>query len=465
MRLHGGSNLRLALTPRKTLRFMHWKIQTGRLFPPMTEPILRVAPAQADESRLAYPGWKIVLAGFFGVMVSFAAIVPYTFGLFIKPLAESFGWNREATSAGFSIAALTVAAASPGLGFLLDRYKPRLIILPCIAVFSVAYASLALLTAHLVHFYLTFFVIGLVGNGTAYIGFPSHLHVVQLPPWLCSFHHACGQCIGRHGPSSRYPGHHYASWMARRLRQPGVTCLCCRLPPNCSVRPRTARRTSRPARLHGTWRAGCQGACHTSFLDHCRHGLPLRHKRQWSHRASLSAAHRPRCFAGWRSLVRLYHRSHKFDRAASYRHVSRPLLRSAGFAGHAADDGSRHCAAILADSLVAGLIAASLIGFSMGSEGDITPYLLGRYFGLKRFSTLYALTWTTYAIGGATGPVLVGRVFDTLGSYRPITIQLLALPALIPCLLMFALPRYRIQTGGDQQIDIPPNPEPAEIAP
>jgi len=49
------------------------------------------------------------------------AIVPYTFGLFIKPLAESFGWHREATSAGFSIAALTLAAASPGLGFLLDR--------------------------------------------------------------------------------------------------------------------------------------------------------------------------------------------------------------------------------------------------------------------------------------------------------------------------------------------------------
>ena len=66
----------------------------------------------------------------------------------------------------------------------------------------------------------------------------------------------------------------------------------------------------------------------------------------------------------------------------------------------------------VANSLTAGLVAAGLIGFSMGSEGDITPYLLGRYFGLKRFSTLYALTWTTYAIGGATGPLLVGRVFD-----------------------------------------------------
>jgi MFS family permease len=118
----------------------------------------------------------------------------------------------------------------------------------------------------------------------------------------------------------------------------------------------------------------------------------------------------------------------------------------------------------VANSLTSGLIAAALIGFSMGSEGDITPYLLGRYFGLKRFSTLYALTWTTYAIGAATGPILVGRVFDTMGTYRPITIQLLALPALIPCLLMFALPRYQIQGAEKQPIEVLPKPQPVEIA-
>jgi hypothetical protein len=44
------------------------------------------------------------------------------------------------------------------------------------------------------------------------------------------------------------------------------------------------------------------------------------------------------------------------------------------------------------------------------------------------------------------------------------TIQLLALPALIPCLLMFALPRYKIQDGGRPPIEILPDPQPAEIA-
>jgi MFS family permease len=96
----------------------------------------------------------------------------------------------------------------------------------------------------------------------------------------------------------------------------------------------------------------------------------------------------------------------------------------------------------VANSLTAGLVASGLIGFSMGSEGDITPYLLSRYFGLERFSTLYGLTWTAYALGGAIGPILVGRVFDVLGSYRPLSIQFLALPAAVPFLLMFLLPRY-----------------------
>jgi hypothetical protein len=45
-----------------------------------------------SESRLSYSGWKVVLAGFFGVMVSFAALGPSTFSLFIKPLSAAFGW-------------------------------------------------------------------------------------------------------------------------------------------------------------------------------------------------------------------------------------------------------------------------------------------------------------------------------------------------------------------------------------
>jgi len=430
----------------------------------MAEHAMKPVEPVVDEFEIAYPGWKVVLAGFFGVMVSFASVVPYTFGLFLKPLTASFGWHREATSAGFSIAALTVAAASPGLGFLLDRYKPRRIVLPCILVFSVAYASLALLTPHLLHFYLTFFVIGLVGNGTAYIGYSraistwfnrrrgfalsimlagSGLGAIVLPVLAQSVITHMGWrtayltlgllafAIGfpltaafvRERPAAQQDqdvSTEKGEPVAKALDTPAfwiiaaTVCLYA-ISVNGAIAHLSALLTDRGVSAGGAaWSVSIIGA--TGLIGRVLTGLFL-----------------DRFFGPRVSQIMLLMT------------VLGILLLS------------------VANTLTAGLVAAGFIGFSMGSEGDITPYLLGRYFGLKRFSTLYALTWTTYAVGGATGPILVGRVFDTLGSYRPITFQLLALPALIPCLLMFALPRYKIQGGKRQPIDL--NPRPAEIAP
>ena len=105
------------------------------------------------------------------MFVSFASLLVYTFGVLLKPLAEEFSWSREAVSAAFGIAAMTVAACSPPLGYLFDRVKPTRIIVPCLIVFGCAFASLALLTPRLWQLYLTFFVLGVVGNGTAQMAY------------------------------------------------------------------------------------------------------------------------------------------------------------------------------------------------------------------------------------------------------------------------------------------------------
>src|SRR5690606_3021149 len=68
-----------------------------------------------------------------------------------------------------------------------------------------------------------------------------------------------------------------------------------------------------------------------------------------------------------------------------------------------------------APGLGTGLLAAALIGFGMGGEADVTPYVLSKYLGLRAFSTLYGLTWTAYAVAGAAGPVLMGRAFERTG--------------------------------------------------
>jgi MFS family permease len=96
-----------------------------------------------------------------------------------------------------------------------------------------------------------------------------------------------------------------------------------------------------------------------------------------------------------------------------------------------------------ARSLTMGMAGAALIGFGMGGEADVTPYLIAKYFGLRAFSTLYALTWTAYAIAGAIGPVIMGKAFDATHSYQTLLSQL-ALLTLAAGALMLFLPRYNI---------------------
>jgi MFS family permease len=396
-----------------------------------------------SESSLAYPGWKVVWAGFFGVMVSFAAIVPYTFGLYLKPLASTFGWTRQSISLAFSIAALTVAAVSPGLGFLLDRYGPRKIILPCILVFSAALASLSRLTPHLAHLYATFFLIGVVGNGTAYLAYSR-----AIASW---FSHRRGIAF------------------AVMLAGGGVGAML--LP------PLTQRLISRQG-----WRAAFLEVGGLAFIV----GFPLTavylrerpaaascNSEPVRHGANVAEATGSRIF--WILMLTVFLYSIGVNGAIT--HLA-PLLTDRGITPHGAAwavsavgasgilgrlttgalldrfFGPRVSQIMLllssagifllsvATTLPAGMAAAILIGFAMGSEGDVTPYLLSRYFGLRKFSTLYAFSWTAFAVGGALGPILLGRLFDALGSYRPASIQLLATPALLPCLLMFWLPRY-----------------------
>jgi MFS family permease len=144
------------------------------------------------EKSLNYAGWRVLAAAFTGVMVSFAPIVPYTFSLFLDPLHQEFGWKREAMGGAFALAAITVALVSPLIGLLLDRFPPRRILLPSILVFALALAALSRLTPHILQFYLTFLVLGLVANGTAQFAYTQnhsdlvHPAIGELPWPSCS---------------------------------------------------------------------------------------------------------------------------------------------------------------------------------------------------------------------------------------------------------------------------------------
>ena len=64
------------------------------------------------------------------VSVALAAGLSFwSFGLYIGPLEQEFGWSRWEVSGGFSIALLVGALASPLIGRGVDRYGPRRVVI------------------------------------------------------------------------------------------------------------------------------------------------------------------------------------------------------------------------------------------------------------------------------------------------------------------------------------------------
>jgi MFS family permease len=94
-----------------------------------------------------------------------------------------------------------------------------------------------------------------------------------------------------------------------------------------------------------------------------------------------------------------------------------------------------------AETFAVGALAAACIGFGMGGESDVTPYLFSRYFGLRSLSTLYGFTWTATGIAAAVGPILMGRAFDATGSYESL-LTTLAVAMVAAAALLFGMPAY-----------------------
>jgi MFS family permease len=405
--------------------------------------------AELTEFDLGYYGWRVVLAACFGVMAGFGSLFVYTFNVFVKPLSAAFGWNREAISLGFGLAAITLGVISPLLGRWIDRFGPRRIILPCMTVYCCAILSLAWLHAALWQFYLTCIVLGLVGNGAAHLAYSRSI----------------------------------STWFQRRLGT-ALAFVMVGAGLGAMLLPVVAQAIITRA----GWRAAYLSLGSLALLL----GLPLSWRfivdRGAVRRETAPVAHSGltwqqglRSFAFWIIVAILFVSSISMNGAIT--HLSAMLTDRGITPGDAA-----LCASLLggssvlgrigvgwlldrffgarvalvvnlvtaagifllahASSFSAGCLAAALIGIGAGGEAAITPYLLTRYFGLRAFSTLYGLTWTFYAAAGAIGPVILGRAFDLTGSYTSLLVVLAAALALAAVMNLF-LPRYSDSSAMD----------------
>ena len=323
---------------------------------------------------------------------------------------------------------LPSALVSPGIGLLLDRLPPRRIILPSILIFALALASLSRLGPNIRQFYLTFFVLGLVAkNGHRTVCLCAHCALwfhkhrglalalvitgsgvgsIFIPPltqWT----------IDHHGWRSAY-------LMLGSIALLGIplTALLVRNRPEAVVpddRPVASGITVAGALRSGPFWILAFIIMLSAFSENglvtnlaailTEHGVMAR-------TAALALSVR-----GGAGIVGRLCIGFLIDRFSPQRIQTFVLLLSAVGA----------LVLAFAHTSSVALIGAAVLGVGLGSETDVVPYLVAHYFGRKHFSVLYGLTWTAYAIGGATGPMAIGHWYDRAGS---LSTSLYCLPGL-----------------------------------
>ena len=387
---------------------------------------------QANSAKAA-----ILVTACCGVFFSFASVVVYTFGIFLKPLAGTFHWSRTQVSFAFTLAALTIAVCSPFIGHLLDRFAARRIVLPATIVYGAAFGSLAFLTPHLWHLYSVFVLLGAVGNATTQL---AYARVVSA--W---FDRHRGQALaavmaGSGLGSMAFPpiAQELISAYGWRMAYGalGLLILAVAVPlagvflhePEGASAQKTAFAEKKTA--GGNIRSPVFLGIATALLlfSFATNGL----NAHWAALltdggATAAEAALILSVAGAATLSGKLGTGYLLDRFRANR-VAAVLLAFCALGFVLVVHGHIWPLAIS---------SAILVGIGMGAESDVTPYLLTRYFGLEHFGALYGYTWCVYAVAGAMGPVVMGSVFDYTGSYRAVLVVSIAM--VVAASLIFGL--------------------------
>lgn len=372
----------------------------------------------------------------------------YGMGPYIEPISSEFGWSRTLTTSGLTLATLVQAVASVPIGLLVDRVGPRWIGLIGVVLTCGAMALIGTATGSSSNWYALWTVM-------AFASMP-----VQATIWTSAvatrFETSRGLALavtlcGASVAAALFP------WFATRLilaygwktalMAHGGLWLAIALP-MILLFFRGARDQPKPA---GTAPAiGPDLAQGASLGEGMRstiylrllltsllltftliallvHFIPIQQARGVDPVRAASIA----ALIGIFSIVGRLATGFLLDRfRASIVGAITFLLPAIG------------CLVLLlgGTSDAAAIVAATLIGLTLGAEIDVVVYLTTRHFGLRSFGALYGGLLFALSIGTALGPLAASLVFDLYGNYAPF-LWLAAVLMLISSLALATLPR------------------------
>ena len=405
-------------------------------------------------TRRFFRGWWIVAVAIVGQSFSLAPVLVYTFGVFAKPLAGAFKSSRSSIALAVSLLDLTVTFSAPVVGRLVDRYGTRRVIVTSLLVLTACLVGLAYVQPPLWHLYVLYMLAGSLGVATTPVTYSR-----VIANW---FDRKRGLALGLAGIGSglgAFIGPSLAQflidergWRQAYLGLAAFTLLVATpvvaiflrgspeevgLLPDGAIAPAVI--ASRTAPVPGMTLA--QAIRTPTFWLLCgiflmvaacvngtaAHVAPLLTDSGVSGRSAAFAA----SLFGFASIAGRVGSGYLIDRFFA------PRIAAVMFAGATAG------IAMLWSGVTGNgaFVAALLLGLAMGTEVDMMPFLISRYFGRRSMAELYGCVFGCFTLGSATGRYLIAAGFDATGSYRtPLVLAFLAL--LLATLATFALGKY-----------------------
>jgi MFS family permease len=411
--------------------------------------------------------WWIVFGATLSMLVAQGPVILYTLGLFIKPLNQEFGWDRASISAAGGLAAISSAIAIPFVGWVIDHWGIRTVLLPVVVLSASSIALIALTPNSAVVFMLLFAITGFLGSGQGPLGYAKCVSawfddrrglalgitmsgiglgaalVPQYAQWL----------LGNFGWRTAYVGLGFLTlivafpavilFISEPMREEvagrpltGPSAVSEYRPPDVEVREALAGRRF--------WLiAFALVLVSTVTQGLVVHTVPLLTDKGYS----------PETAAALMIAVGLSTMAGRLLSGYLVDRIFAPFVAAFFFL--------LPCLGIYlldtALSPVAGIIS---LGLASGTEIDMIGFLTSRYFGMKRFGQLYGYLFASFVVGSAFGPYFMGLAFERLHSYEPALwtfgVFMVLASILILCLGPYRYPiEGKTRASGERAVDIP----------
>lgn len=376
----------------------------------------------AGARRAALNPWWVVAGCTLAQMVGNGPTFQFTFGVFLKPVAQQFGWTRATVSLGFGTGLVLLAVATPFVGKLMDRFGVRRVALPAIPLFAASFAAIALTPASPLVFALLYALCGTCGAGQSAVGY-----VKVISSWMDERRGlALGVSMAGVGVGTLivprlaealivHYGWRYAyagvGLCAFLVAFTAVALLVREAP---QVAPARASGMAKPAGMTAREAAAGSGkfwlivsavALVAMVVNGTiSHLVPMLTDRGMAARAAVSIL----STVGLSTIVGRLLVGYLLDRVpAPYVAACFFLVPVGGIALLLTGAGG-----------AVPLLAVLCLGLGLGAEIDLIGFLVGRYFGFRAFGEIYGYFYCIFALGSALGPYVMGLTFDHLHSYR-----------------------------------------------